>query len=78
MWKPQMMNNTLKTNCCIPSGRNQRKNHFKQISKRFNNIDWDRKKRSLMNITRPSHSTGSKLEIMHIQPKWPYMKLIFI
>lgn len=30
-----------------------------------------------MNTTKPSHLTGSKLEIMHIQPKEPYMYLIF-
>lgn len=49
----------------------------KQISKILNHIDWDRTKWSLMYTTKPTHSTGCKLEIMYIQPKEPYMNLIF-
>lgn len=30
-----------------------------------------------MNTIKPPHSTGSKSDMMHIQPKEPYMNLIF-
>lgn len=64
-------------NCYVPSGGNQRKKNLKQISKRLNHIDQDRTKWSLINTTKPSHSTGSKSEIVDIQPKGPYMNLVF-
>lgn len=31
----------------------------------------------MINTTKPSHSTGSKSEIVAIQPKGPYMNLVF-